>query len=240
MGAPETTIKIVVSGIGQTASYYFGCCSPPSPSPFSSSFLFLLLLFFFFFSFFILLFFLSFLLLLPLLIFFLFFIFCFFSSSSSSSSSYAYLSWFASSFSSACLSSSPHVPETNIFIVISGTWARTTPVCVCAWNHYKTSGFRHSQGNAFVGPRSPKSGFFERKSRALPKHAETFRKFHVFPSLVRRVYETPIFIVFSGLHEAPSSKNALFWKPLKTRDRETNAVFERFAAVFGGPKPLFL
>ena len=29
----------------------------------------------------------------------------------------------------ACLSSSPHVPETTIKLVVSATWGRTTPVC---------------------------------------------------------------------------------------------------------------
>ena len=86
-----------------------------------------------------------------------------------------------------------------------------------------------------------KSGFFVRKSRASPKHTETFRKDDVFPSLRPRVSETPIFIVFSGLHEARSSKNALFRKPLKTRDREPNAIFERFGAFFGGAEtPIFV
>ena len=112
---------------------------------------------------------------------------------------------------------------------------------VCAWNHYKSSGFRHRQGKTFVGPRSQKREFYWRKSRASPKHTETSRKFHVFPAIMCRVSETPIFIVFSGLHEARSSKNALFWKTLKTRDREEDAFFERFGALSAGREiPVFV
>ena len=112
----------------------------------------------------------------------------------------------------------------------------TECVCVCAWNHYKNSGFRHrtekSREPTHGPPPSPKQkksicwsaepkkwDFCAKISRFVEGHRDLSQISH-FSFFVRRVSETPIFEVFSGLHEAGSSKNALFWKPLKTRDRQ--------------------
>ena len=113
-------------------------------------------------------------------------------------------------------------------------------VCVCL-KPLQKQWFQAQPRKHICWSAEPKSGFFERKSRALPKHTETFRKFHVFPPLVRRVYETPIFIVFSGLHEAPSSKKCTFLKTFKNQGQRNKCSFRKICRIFWGARnPVFV
>ena len=129
-------------------------------------------------------------------------------------------------------------PETTIFIVVSGHSAQTMPVCAPETTRKTVVSGKPSR-RIFWSEEPKKWVFCAKISRFAEAHRDLSQRSR-FPSLMRRVSETPIFIVFSGLHEARSSKNALFRKPLKTRDREENAFFERFGAFSGVPKPLFL
>ena len=99
-----------------------------------------------------------------------------------------------------------------------------------ARNHYFYSGFRHMSKNHPVcvpetttktvvsgKPRKSISWSAEPKKWVLCAKILRFVEAHRdlsqisrFSSFLRRVSETPIFIVFSGRHEARSSKNALF------------------------------
>ena len=86
-----------------------------------------------------------------------------------------------------------------------------------------------------------KRDFFVGKSRALSKHTETFCKFHVFPSFMRGVSETPSLLCFLDFTKRHRQKMHCSENLLTTWDRKTNSVFERVAAVFGGPEtPIFV
>ena len=124
--------------------------------------------------------------------------------------------------------------------MVSGTWARTTPVCALETT-IKLGFFRHStkKKKHVLTREAKKLGFLSenlalRRSTQRPLANVSFFFYAGRP-------ETPIFVVFSGRHKAASSKNALFWKPLKTRDRKIKLFFDIFAFVFTGHEtPIFI
>ena len=190
-----------------------------------------------------------------------------------------------------------HVPETTIFIVVSGTWARTTPmcapettiktvvsgtapknmswflicfffcfclfllVCSCARNHYFYSGFRHMSKNhpsACTWNHNKNCGFRhstekQDSMRAAKKSLNACRNLVLRRSTQRRLAKILFFWLFrltsrnpyfySVFDTSPSSsvKNALFWKPLKNRDRKKKCIFDIFERIFAGHEtPIFI
>ena len=286
MCVPETTIKIVVSGIlfwllfsSFSFFFFFFSFSPSSshsfsffsffvPSFSSSSYfvplLFLLLPFFFFLSsssFF-------FLLLLPLLSFFSssasspssfpllssfsssssFFFFLvllvilhllrlllilpfFFFFSSSSFSSYASLSWFGSSLSSASLFFVTSCARNHYFYSGFRHTSKNHP-SVRAWNHCKNSGFRHSTPkHAFILELPP---FWGSAGVALSVDVPETTIFTVVPGTSTRTTpvcgpETTIKIVVSGTAQKSMSRRA---EPKKW---DFCAFFSRFAEAHRDP-----
>ena len=101
-----------------------------------------------------------------------------------------------------------------------------------ASNHYKNSGFRQAKEKHFL-VRGAKKSFFLRVK--ISRFVEAHRDLSHSASCLRNTY---FYSVFWTSRSAIVEK-CTFLKTSKTRDREANAVFERFAAVLGGPETPF-
>ena len=133
----------------------------------------------------------------------------------------------------------PHMPETTIFIVVSGTWARAnfwcdpqTTIKIVVWGTAPKSKIRRTQ---------PKKSLNACRNLALRRSTQRRLGKISFFVLLRPTSRNPYFYSVFDTSQSGILKNALFWKPLKNRDRKKKCIFDIFEHNFAGHEtPIFV
>ena len=131
------------------------------------------------------------------------------------------------------------MPETTIFIVVSGPQARANSVCtpqtttkIVVWGTAPKNKIRRAQPK--------KSDLRVEISRFAEAHRDVSEK-STFFILLRLTSRNPYFYSVFDTSQSSIVKNALFWKPLKNRDRKKKCIFDIFERIFAGHKtPIFV
>ena len=102
----------------------------------------------------------------------------------------------------------------------------------CAWNHYKNSGLRDStqkQASTRAAQKSLNACRNLALRRSTQRRLAKITFFILLPRMSRNTYFYSVFDTSQSI----VAKNALFWKPLKNRDRK-KCIFDIFERIFAG------
>ena len=110
----------------------------------------------------------------------------------------------------------------------------------CAWNHYKNSGLRDSAQKQ-ASTRAAQKSLNACRNLALCRSTQRRLAKITFFILLPRTSRNPYFYSVFDTSQSSVAKNALFWKPLKNRDRKKKCIFDIFERIFAGHKtPIFI
>ena len=111
---------------------------------------------------------------------------------------------------------------------------------MCAWNHYKNSGFRHSTEKHFLVREVQKVGFLS-ENLALCRSTQRPLANVSFFLRLRVTSRNPYFCSVFGTSQSGIVEKCTFLKTSKNQGQKKKCIIDIFALVFWGPEtPIFI